>query len=191
MSKGKQRGKMWPSHLEIDFTMPVPLSCGWASVILSDGMVVAVEWERTKVQLGKAIGKKYPTRCEIAVNLNAPGRILRDYSEGKVLSTRDVSSLPIAWEMIPGFQGRVLRETAGIPYGETVTYGEIAAGVGSPGAARAVGAALARNPWPILVPCHRVLGKGGGLVGFGKGIDAKEALLEFEERNFRRLKVAQ
>lgn len=191
MSKRKQRGKMSPSRSGVVFTMPVRLSCGWASVLLSDGTVISVEWERTREKLGKAIDKIFPSAREIAVDLNGPGRILRDYSEGKVLSTRDVSSLPLAWKMITGFQGRVLRKTAGIPYGKTVTYGEIAADIGSPGAARAVGAALARNPWPILVPCHRVLGKGGGLVGFGKGIDAKETLLKFEGLNLRRSKVAQ
>ncbi|MBI5575258.1 MAG: MGMT family protein, partial [Deltaproteobacteria bacterium] len=98
-----------------------------------------------------------------------PERFLREYSHGKVLSSREISALPIAWGTVPAFQRKVLKATAGIPYGRTATYGEIAAEVGSPGAARAVGAALSRNPWPILVPCHRVLGKGGRLVGFGKG----------------------
>lgn len=191
MSKRKQRGKMPPGGSEVRVTRPVPLSRGWASVVLSEGKVVSVEWERTKVLLGKTLAKKFPGADEIAANHTAPGRILRAYSEGRVLSTRDVSALPVAWERIPEFQGKVLRKTSAIPYGKTTTYGEIAADVGSPGAARAVGAALARNPWPVLVPCHRVLGKGGRLVGFGKGMAAKESLLRFEERNFRRGGVAQ
>ncbi|MBI5343024.1 MAG: methylated-DNA--[protein]-cysteine S-methyltransferase [Deltaproteobacteria bacterium] len=99
--------------------------------------------------------------------------------------------LPVAWGSLPEFQRKVLRATAGIPYGKTVTYGELAAAVGSPGAARAVGAALARNPWPVLVPCHRVVGKDGRLVGFGKGLAAKEALLRFEKENAGRGGVAQ
>jgi methylated-DNA-[protein]-cysteine S-methyltransferase len=93
--------------------------------------------------------------------------------------------------MAAGFHGRVLQETAKIPYGRTVTYGELAGMAGSPSAARAVGAALARNPWPVIVPCHRVVGAGGMLVGFGKGLPAKEALLKFEERNVRLHGVAQ
>jgi methylated-DNA-[protein]-cysteine S-methyltransferase len=93
--------------------------------------------------------------------------------------------------MAAGFHGRVLQETAKIPYGRTVTYGELAGMAGSPGAARAAGAALARNPWPVIIPCHRVVGAGGTLVGFGKGLPAKEALLKFEERNMRLRGVAQ
>jgi methylated-DNA-[protein]-cysteine S-methyltransferase len=76
----------------------------------------------------------------------------------------------------------VLNELAGIPYGKTITYGALAARAGRGKAARAVGAAVSRNPWPVIVPCHRVVGAGGKMVGFGKGLDAKRILLASEEK---------
>ena len=81
------------------------------------------------------------------------------------------------------FQLRVLEELRHIPYGETTSYGDIAARIGKPKAMRAVGAANGRNPIPIIVPCHRVIGSGGDLTGFGGGLDAKQALLQLEAEN--------
>ena len=80
------------------------------------------------------------------------------------------------------FQVEVLEALRGIPYGETCTYGDIAAVVGRPTAVRAVGNANGRNPLPIIIPCHRVIGSDGGLTGFGGGIEAKRYLLELEQR---------
>lgn len=81
------------------------------------------------------------------------------------------------------FQVKVLKALQKIPYGETVSYGEIAKRIGKPKAVRAVGAANGRNPIPIVVPCHRVIGSGGDLTGFGGGLDTKEALLRLEAEN--------
>ena len=81
------------------------------------------------------------------------------------------------------FQLAVLRELLNVPYGETASYGEIAERIGRPRAVRAVGAANGRNPIPIVVPCHRVIGKTGDLTGFGGGLDTKEALLRLEAEN--------
>lgn len=81
------------------------------------------------------------------------------------------------------FQVSVLRALQQIPYGETVSYGEIARRIGRPKAMRAVGAANGRNPIPIVVPCHRVIGSSGDMTGFGGGIDTKEALLRLEAEN--------
>ena len=78
------------------------------------------------------------------------------------------------------FQVSVLKALREIPYGETVSYGEIAKRIGRPKAVRAVGAANGRNPIPIVVPCHRVIGSSGDLTGFGGGLDTKEALLRLE-----------
>jgi len=78
------------------------------------------------------------------------------------------------------FQMSVLRALQQIPYGETTSYAEIAERVGRPKAVRAVGAANGRNPIPIIVPCHRVIGSHGELTGFGGGLDTKEALLRLE-----------
>lgn len=81
------------------------------------------------------------------------------------------------------FQRAVWKALLEIPYGETRTYGEIAARVGKPRACRAVGMANHRNPIPILIPCHRVIGADGGLTGYGGGLACKEALLQLEKRH--------
>jgi methylated-DNA-[protein]-cysteine S-methyltransferase len=81
------------------------------------------------------------------------------------------------------FQRRVWDALRTIPYGQTRTYGEIAAAAGQPGAARAVGLANGRNPIAVVVPCHRVIGAGGRLVGYGGGLDRKRALLDLERRH--------
>ncbi|MFF4871190.1 methylated-DNA--[protein]-cysteine S-methyltransferase [Streptomyces sp. NPDC090109] len=78
------------------------------------------------------------------------------------------------------FQLRVWERLSLIPYGETRTYGELAEELGNPGASRAVGLANGRNPVSIIVPCHRVVGAGGGLTGYGGGLDRKQRLLAFE-----------
>lgn len=80
------------------------------------------------------------------------------------------------------FQEKVWQALLEIPYGETRSYGEIAASVGSPKGARAVGMACNRNPILIMIPCHRVIGKNGSLTGFGEGLPMKEKLLKLEDR---------
>ena len=81
---------------------------------------------------------------------------------------------------VPDFQQHVLRELARVPFGQVTTYGALAAKIGKPRAARAVGGALNRNPVPIVLPCHRVVGSTGSLVGYAGGLDRKEALLRLE-----------
>ena len=81
------------------------------------------------------------------------------------------------------FQVEVLEALRGIPYGETCTYRDIAVAVGRPKAVRAVGNANGRNPLPIVIPCHRVIGSDGSLTGFGGGIEAKRYLLELEQQH--------
>ncbi|MBX7269740.1 methylated-DNA--[protein]-cysteine S-methyltransferase [Micromonospora sp. Llam7] len=88
--------------------------------------------------------------------------------------------LPVTVPRGSEFERAVWREMTLIPYGETLTYGEVARRVGDPGAARAVGVACNRNPIPVIVPCHRIIGAGGKLVGFGGGLDRKVKLLELE-----------
>jgi methylated-DNA-[protein]-cysteine S-methyltransferase len=78
------------------------------------------------------------------------------------------------------FQLQVLNELQKIPYGSTASYGDIAKRIGKPKAVRAVGAANGRNPIPIIIPCHRVIGSTGKMTGFGGGIPTKEALLRLE-----------
>lgn len=78
------------------------------------------------------------------------------------------------------FQNRVWNELFKIPHGETISYTELAERVGRPGSHRAVGAANGRNPLPIVIPCHRVIGKSGKLTGYAGGLEAKQKLLELE-----------
>jgi methylated-DNA-[protein]-cysteine S-methyltransferase len=80
------------------------------------------------------------------------------------------------------FQSAVWRATQSIPYGETRSYGWVAGKIRRPGSYRAVGQALHRNPLSVIVPCHRVVGSGGQLVGFGGGLDLKHCLLELERQ---------
>ena len=100
---------------------------------------------------------------------------LGEYFSGK----RKSFDLPLQFDGTE-FQVSVLNALQDIPYGETVSYGEIARRIGKPKAVRAVGAANGRNPLPIVVPCHRVIGTSGDLTGFGGGLDTKEALLRLE-----------
>jgi len=78
------------------------------------------------------------------------------------------------------FQRRIWELLLNIPYGETRSYGQVASALGRPKASRAVGQAIGTNPVAIIVPCHRVIGSGGGLVGYGGGLHRKQALLELE-----------
>lgn len=100
---------------------------------------------------------------------------------------RYFSGEPVRFQDLPGisgytaFQGMVWRATREIPYGVRRTYGDVATAVGRPNAARAVGAALGKNPYVIVVPCHRVVGASGALTGFAYGGEWKAALLALEE----------
>ncbi|MET7456395.1 methylated-DNA--[protein]-cysteine S-methyltransferase [Streptomyces sp. NPDC005574] len=89
--------------------------------------------------------------------------------------------LPLDWSLISGFNRQVLRELAsGVSYGTVVGYGDLAGRVGQPGAAQAVGTAMGSNPLPVVVPCHRVVERDGGIGGFGGGLETKRKLLALE-----------
>ena len=102
-------------------------------------------------------------------------RELDEYFEGK----RHEFDLPIDLRVAP-FHEAVLHALARVPYGHTDTYGSLAAKVGHPKAARAVGTVMNRNPIPIVLPCHRIIGANGSLTGYGGGLPAKRHLLELE-----------
>ena len=95
---------------------------------------------------------------------------------------RDLREVVLDWDGIDAFRRRVLAAAREVGPGEVVTYGELGRRIGEPGGARAVGAALGSNPWPIVVPCHRVLGAGGALTGFSApgGVATKRRMLEIE-----------
>jgi methylated-DNA-[protein]-cysteine S-methyltransferase len=105
-------------------------------------------------------------------------RELDEYFAGE----RKEFTFPIQTEGSQFYQS-VWHELVRIPYGETITYGELARVVGKPGAARAVGAANGRNPIPIVIPCHRVVAAGGKLGGYGGGLTLKRRLLDLEAAN--------
>ena len=102
-------------------------------------------------------------------------RELDEYFEGR----RHDFDLPIDLRVAP-FHEAVLHELARVPYGHTDTYGHLAARVGKPRAARAVGMVMNRNPIPIVLPCHRIVGANGALTGYAGGLHVKRALLELE-----------
>jgi methylated-DNA-[protein]-cysteine S-methyltransferase len=104
-------------------------------------------------------------------------RQLREYFAGK----RTGFDLPLAPKGTD-FQRAVWRQLQEIPYGETISYGELARRVGNPKAARAVGSANGSNPLPIVIPCHRVIAGDGSIGGFGGGLPTKEILLALEQR---------
>lgn len=94
----------------------------------------------------------------------------------------DFRSVKLDWGSVPGYNARIYRALARVPYGATTTYGALAVEIGKPNAARAVGMAMGRNPWPIVIPCHRVLASGQQLGGFSApgGVTTKIKLLRLE-----------
>ena len=108
--------------------------------------------------------------------LQAAARAVAGYFQGE---TEPLRTLPLDLHGTP-FQLAVWRALIALRWGDTATYGQIASIVGSPSAVRAAGAAIGRNPVSILVPCHRVLGKGGALTGYAGGLHRKQALLRAE-----------
>ncbi len=118
-----------------------------------------------------------PVEAPGSARLTGPIRSLAAYFAGEL---RDFG-LALDWSLTAGFPREVLRELAsGVPYGTVVGYGELAARVGRPEGAQAVGAAMGSNPLPVVVPCHRVVESDGGLGGFGGGLETKRQLLALE-----------
>jgi methylated-DNA-[protein]-cysteine S-methyltransferase len=114
--------------------------------------------------------------------LTEPVRQLNAYFAGQ-LEQFDLALLP---QGTP-FQQKVWSELQKIPYGETISYGELARRIGNPKASRAVGLANGSNPISIVIPCHRVIGSNGKLTGYGGGLPIKEKLLALEKRQLRLL----
>jgi methylated-DNA-[protein]-cysteine S-methyltransferase len=123
-----------------------------------------------------------PTWQEYLSSLTEVVRQLKAYFTGE-LESFDLSLSP---QGTP-FQQRVWSELQKIPYGETISYGELARRIGNPKASRAVGLANGSNPISIVIPCHRVIGANGKLTGYGGGLPIKEKLLALEKRQLRLL----
>lgn len=184
------RGGTPPAERPAICSRPVSLPFGFASTVTVNGRLHAVEWEISRERLESVLSAKYPGFTRQEEREEIPGTLLRSYAAGMVLRREGLRAIPFDWGRVRPFSRRVLTELAKVPYGTPITYGELAARCGRPGAARAVGSVLSRNPWPILLPCHRVIGAGGEMVGFGKGIRAKETLIRFERERIDRGRIA-
>ena len=125
----------------------------------------------------EALARGYGARVMRAPRALDPAkRELDEYFQGERREFELATDLRVA----AAFGRRVLEELARVPYGATTTYGALARRAGRPQAARAVGTVMNRNPIPIVLPCHRVVGASGALVGYGGGLERKEALLRLE-----------
>lgn len=138
---------------------------------------VATPWGRLLVSVGERGLMRVVFDGPAAPPLQGPwADAFAEYVQGQPFPV----DLPIDLAELPPFSQRVLTACRAIPFGETRTYGQLAAAIGAPGAARAVGGALARNPVPVVIPCHRVLGSNGRLTGFLGDLAWKRALLAHE-----------
>jgi len=135
-----------------------------------DGSIVAVYFANDPVSPDREVG-------ETAL-LRQAFQQLESYLAGRLTEF----SLPLEPEGTP-FMKEVWRKLQDVPYGRTASYKDIATAVGNPKAVRAVGQANNRNPLPIFIPCHRIIGSNGRLVGYGGGLALKEKLLELEKRH--------
>jgi len=155
----------------------VETALGWVGVVLSPSGLRAVTLPRR--DRAAALTEVLALGAgEEALNddLGDLPERLRRYAGGGPVAFPDALDLSAATP----FQRAVWQATRDIPYGQTRSYGRLAARVGRPRAARAVGQAMAANPWPIIVPCHRVVSSDGRLGGYGGGLDMKERLLLLE-----------
>jgi methylated-DNA-[protein]-cysteine S-methyltransferase len=149
------------------FEAPGDVNC---LIVASDAGIRAIEFHGQPEASGRE-GRSNPLLREAVDQLRA-------YFAGEL---RDFD---LALDMQgTAFQKRVWQELRSIPYGQTCSYSFVATAIGSPKAVRAVGAANGRNPIPIVVPCHRVIGAGGSLVGYGGGLPLKRFLLDLETRH--------
>jgi methylated-DNA-[protein]-cysteine S-methyltransferase len=140
--------------------------------------LVRIAYDDTDQVLDQLAKRVSPRILEVPARLDVVRRELDEYFDHK----RTRFDVALDWALVSDFGRRILGATARVPFGETATYGQMAAAAGNPKAARAAGRALNSNPIPIIVPCHRILGASGALVGYAGGLDRKISLLELEGR---------
>jgi O-6-methylguanine DNA methyltransferase len=166
------------------YTFQVRTSWGTAQLTMRDGVVAELRPPTKVPQVQCASAVPSTTDADVNELQGVSRRLIRYFDDG------DLQAIAIPEEEldrrldglgIEGFRARVMRELARVPAGTTVTYGELAQAVGNPGAARAVGTVCARNPLPLLVPCHRVVAASGKLGAFSfEGPEYKSRLLAHE-----------
>lgn len=152
---------------------------GWVGLLLSPRGLRALAYPHPSVEEALTnLQERWPEASFEKSAAEGLKEQLRRYYAGK--SVTFTAKLDL--EGYTPFERRVWAVTSCIPYGQTRPYSWVAKEVGSPRAYRAVGAALAKNPIPIIIPCHRVIGKDGSLVGYGGGLEMKRRLLEMEAK---------
>jgi methylated-DNA-[protein]-cysteine S-methyltransferase len=155
----------------------------WSSAGIVALQLPAADDDRTRAR----VLRRWPDARE-----DAPPPFVRHAVDGVVAllsgAAVDLSTVPLDMERVPAFERRVYEAARAIPPGKTLTYGDIAARLGDPGAAREVGQALGRNPFAVIVPCHRVVAAGGKTGGFSAtgGVATKLRLLEIERARLGR-----
>ena len=152
---------------------------GWIGIAWTPRGIIAIELPRGS--RGETLTNLQRDFRAAMMDDRVPDKIkkeLSEYAEGK----RRYFDLPLDWSRVKPFQRAVLTAALKIPFGETRSYGWVAHAIGKPRAARAVGRALATNPIPLILPCHRVVGSNGSLTGYGGGLPLKKKLLEMEAR---------
>jgi methylated-DNA-[protein]-cysteine S-methyltransferase len=156
---------------------------GSCALVWSDERLVGSQLpERDEEAARRRLARRFPEATE-----TAPPAFVEEAIAGIVAlmagEKRDLAHLPIALDEVPAFNRKVYEVALAIPPGETLTYGEVAARIGDPGAARAVGVALGQNPFAPIVPCHRVLAAGGRTGGFSAdgGVETKLRMLTIEK----------
>jgi len=150
----------------------IPTPAGTMYAAAADGAITGIYFENQ--QYFPRITDQWQEDAS-AAPLAECAKQIREYFDGK----RTSFDLPLAPEGTE-FQQRVWKEIARIPFGETITYAELAKRAGAEGSARAAGAATGRNPITLVVPCHRVVGSDGSLTGYAGGLPRKTRLLEIE-----------
>jgi methylated-DNA-[protein]-cysteine S-methyltransferase len=155
----------------------IDTALGWLGIVLSPTGLRAVTLPRRdrEAALAEVLALGAHEEARDGEMGDLPER-LRCYARGESVAFPDALDLSAATP----FQRAVWLATREIPYGQTRSYGWLAVRAGRPRAARAVGQAMAANPWPIIVPCHRVVASNGRLGGYGGGLDVKERLLRME-----------
>ena len=158
---------------------------GWAvyespigSLVLAatPGGLLTVSYRPVDAVLGELATRVSPRVVAAPTRLDAVRHQLDDYFAGG----RRRFDLALDWSLATSFQHEVLEVVRAVPFGSVTTYGAVARAIGRPTASRAAGGANARNPLPIVVPCHRVVGSDGSLTGYGGGLERKAFLLDLE-----------
>jgi methylated-DNA-[protein]-cysteine S-methyltransferase len=171
--RAEREGLLDVAYASVD----TPLGTGLVAATRRGIVRVALPNERTDDVLSALAERVSPRVLEWPRRLDEARRELEEYFEGR---RRDFE-LALDWRLArDGFSRSVLRATARVPFGRTITYTEAAARAGNPRAQRAAGNALGSNPIPIVVPCHRVIRTGGQLGNYGGGTEMKRFLLQLE-----------